>query len=331
MSESTLTLGYPDLRAELGAHLGYGRTTANWDTEQTATVESILQRGMRQFYVPPVLPGQSRSHSWRFLHPVTTLTTVAPYSTGTVSSVGTTVTLTGGTWPSWAATHGTLTVDETDYEIASRDSDTELTLSAAPGTAFSDDDYDLEHDGNYDLPDDFGGIEGRFTYAKDEATYTFARGVDVVGEGLIRAKRQFSITDNYPKIAAIRCKAATGVSGQRWEVLLWPVPDAVYNLSYRYTAIPGKLTSALPYPLGGALHSETILASCMAAAELKVNGVKAELWATFMERLAASVSLDSQATDATYFGYNGDHSDASSRELSQRTNYVRFKGTLYSG
>lgn len=111
--------------------------------------------------------------------------------------------------------------------------------------------------------------------------------------------------------------------------MFWPIPDAAYTLSYRYTAIPGKLTAVLPYPLGGALHSETILASCMAAAELKVMNEKGKLWATFIERLAASISLDCRATAPMHFGYNGDNSDGAGR-ATYRTNYVTYNGNLGS-
>lgn len=56
--------------------------------------------------------------------------TVASYNTGTVAIVSSTgvVTLTGGTFPSWAA-NGVLQVASIDYEVASRDSSTQLTLS----------------------------------------------------------------------------------------------------------------------------------------------------------------------------------------------------------
>jgi hypothetical protein len=261
---------------------------------------------------------------------VTTLATVAPYSTGTVTSSGAVVTLATGTWPSWAATHGTLTVDSTDYAITSRDSDAQLTLATAPTTAFAADTFSLGHDGNYDLPDDFGTIEGKFTFAEDAATMMNATGVDIVGEGLVRGKRQHSVADSFPRLAAVRCKAATGLAGQRFEVLFWPVPDAAYTLTYRYTSIPGKLTAALPYPLGGALHAETVKASCMAAAEQAIKGERGVMFAQYIERLMASVSLDQSATTPTSFGYNGDASDRHEYSAgSDRSNYVTYNGTLY--
>lgn len=67
---------------------------------------------------------------WPFLLRHGVIDFVAPYTTGTIAitTATTTVTLSGGTWPSWAAS-GHLVIDSQLYEVASRDSDTQLTLS----------------------------------------------------------------------------------------------------------------------------------------------------------------------------------------------------------
>ncbi len=56
------------------------------------------------------------------------------YSTGTVAIVGGRVTLTGGTWPSWAA-DADLTVNGVRYTVKTRDSGTQLTLDNASVSA----------------------------------------------------------------------------------------------------------------------------------------------------------------------------------------------------
>ncbi|MEX2142880.1 MAG: NF038122 family metalloprotease [Pirellulales bacterium] len=53
---------------------------------------------------------------------------LGPFSQGTVSALNGVVTLIGGVWPSWAA-GATLTVNGIDYTVASRDSDTQVTLT----------------------------------------------------------------------------------------------------------------------------------------------------------------------------------------------------------
>ncbi len=111
MAESTLSTTYTELQQEIAAYLALGRDSSGWSATEAASIAVVLKRALRQFYFPPPV-GNERPHEWSFLKPVTTLDTIAPYSTGTIAVVitGTTVTLTTGVWPSWTATHGSLVV-----------------------------------------------------------------------------------------------------------------------------------------------------------------------------------------------------------------------------
>ena len=94
---------------------------------------------------------------WPWYNRTITLDFVAPYATGTVAIANgsTTVTLTGGTWPSWAA-YGVLIVDGQSYAVASRSSDTVLLLEDAWGTdALTAEGYTLARY-SFDLPS--GGV-----------------------------------------------------------------------------------------------------------------------------------------------------------------------------
>ncbi len=79
MAESTLTLSYNDIAAEVGFFLGHGRgATAPyadpaWSTQQQAAIDSCIRSGLRKFYFPPPLDGESSSYSWSFLKPMATL------------------------------------------------------------------------------------------------------------------------------------------------------------------------------------------------------------------------------------------------------------------
>lgn len=77
MAESSLSLSYLDYRKEVGGFLGWGRTFESWSQQQLNAVDDVIASGLRQFYVPPLTPGQQSAHVWSFLRPVTTLTTVA--------------------------------------------------------------------------------------------------------------------------------------------------------------------------------------------------------------------------------------------------------------
>lgn len=70
---------------------------------------------------------------WSYYHVHGRVILQAPYSTGTVTSSGTTVTLTGGTWPTWAATGGYLKVGEEICRVASRTSDSVIVLDSGLG------------------------------------------------------------------------------------------------------------------------------------------------------------------------------------------------------
>jgi len=303
MTESTLTLGYTDYQRIVGYELGFGRDSSLWSSDQTSLVDDIIQSGLRKFYYPQVINNEQQ-HEWSFLRPTTNLTTIADYSTGTVSSSGTTVTLTDGTWPSWAATNGTLVVDNTDYEISSRTNDTVIELESAPSSAFSDDSYTLEHNANYDLPDDFGALNGGFYYPDD----VYYPSILIVPYTLIYEYRQVDSSDGYPKYAAIRPKTTDGTDGQRFQALFWPRPNSAWNLIYSYSVLPNKLSESYPYPYGGMAHTETILSAMLATVEQMGDNVEGVHYNTFVRNLTASIKVD-QNLCPDHFGYVGDQSN----------------------
>ena len=65
---------------------------------------------------------------WAYYHVHGRIILQAPYGTGTVTSSGVTVTLTGGTWPTWAATGAYLKVGEEICRVATRTSNTVIAL-----------------------------------------------------------------------------------------------------------------------------------------------------------------------------------------------------------
>jgi len=236
MAESTLAVTFDDLRQEVGFYLGFGRSPANWTSEQAATVESVIKSGLRQFYFPPPVNGYV--HQWHFLRPQTSLTTTANTST-------------------------------------------------------------------VDCPDDFAALDGPMTYASNVATYI----VRHVSEDIIRRKQQQSNRTGKPEMVAVRPRANDNFpasEGQRWEFVFWPTPDAEYTLYYRYRIMPDALDTSNQYPYGGAMHGETILQSCLAVAEHRLDDKRGHHWERFMERLAASIRLDIEQEAADALGYNAD-------------------------
>jgi len=159
-------------------------------------------------------------------------------------------------------------------------------------------------DGTYDLPDDFGGLVGDLTVTGEDSGYW---PVKVTGESTIRAYRSGSPDrEGRPECAAVRPKAATGSLGQRFELLVWPTPDAAYTLEYAHVALPGALSADRPHPYGGAAHAETLKAACRAAAEQMLDDQQGPQFSAFMQALATSVAVDGRRNRAETLGYNGD-------------------------
>ncbi len=317
MAESTLATTYADLRLAIAHYLGYGLTASAWTTDEETEIAMALKDGLTQFYFPPKTEDRL-PHKWSFLTPVTTLDTIAPYSTGTVAitKTGTTVTLTTGVWPSWAATHGSLVVDSVEYVIATRTDDEFIELA----DAWTEDTvtvatFILKHNGNYDLPDDYAGMVGPMIVESSN----FEPDITRISEGQIRSMRQQdpqnSGTSASPLYAAIRPKTqSTTTVGQRFEVMFSPLPNSVITISYAMRLLPEMLVATtLTHPYGGAAHSLTLKASCLAAAENLMFEKRGEKWAAFMTALETSIGTDNSMNSREFFGYNGDNSDARHR------------------
>lgn len=120
---------------------------ANSDTARDA--RRAVQSAYREF---------AAVRRWTYYISRGRITTVAPYSTGTITYTNSTRTLTlaSGTWPTWAA-YGVVVIDSVPYEVASRTSSSVLILSVnsnpganvAAGTT-----YTIYRD-RYPMPCDF--------------------------------------------------------------------------------------------------------------------------------------------------------------------------------
>jgi hypothetical protein len=77
MAESTLSLALTDFEGEIGVFLGWGRGPTfgdpAWTTQQQNVINSCLRSGLRQFYFPSPMDGESSSYNWSFLRPTATL------------------------------------------------------------------------------------------------------------------------------------------------------------------------------------------------------------------------------------------------------------------
>lgn len=146
----------------------------------------------------------------------------------------------------------------------------------------------------YDLADDFGGVilDRTCTFAEDSGNRALLK----ISEDAIRKNQAMASDTGVPKYYAVRPKAHSATTGQRWEMLVYPTPSSSSNasvLTFRYVAIPDVLTSVNKYPVGGGQYSEVILAAVLAAAEMTfdvdTDGVQAKL---FRAMLSSAMRTD---------------------------------------
>ena len=335
MGESTLTLTYDDLldgvyEQVFGGDGDYSAAVVSSliDAAQQNLIKRIIESGLRQFYRPT---GPAGAHEWSFLRPVRNLSLNASYSTGTVTVVSGVVTLASGTWPSWAA-DGMFDVGGNDYSVASRDSDTQITLDDTSTNADSAalTAYKLRQD-DYDLPDDFASLRGPFTFSQaDNAWIT----IEIVGEARIRELRQRSNTTGAssgdPQYGAIRTKPISEFGGTRHEVILWPGVIAAATLTYQSRLRPSMLVADGDIPYGASDYSETILYSCLAEAERRMDGGRGEAWQNYQELLQSAIADDSRINKPNIIGYNANWSEGRSF-AGQRRDFLWGDGVGYSG
>lgn len=157
--------------------------------------------------------------------------------------------------------------------------------------------------GDYTLPFDFEQAIGDLTFAPYAAPFSCKQ----VSGQRIRELRQWPVPPviyQWPEYYAIEPVLATGTAGQRYQLMLYPAPNAVYTLGFKYRVATSKMSAAYPYPPGGPEHGETILEACLAVAEERTDDKMGVHNQKFMERLAASVSRDRAAGIPDTLGYN---------------------------
>jgi hypothetical protein len=333
--ESTLSVAYADLKVSVAHYLGLSLTSTDWSADELALINMLIKKGLRQFYKPPKVFDDEPPHRWSFLSPVGSVLTSASYATGTIELVNgdATVVLTDGVWPAWAATHGTLAVNGSRYAIASRTNDSEIELAEAwSGDSDAEASFALEHDGNYDMDDDFGGVDGHYLTHGEGA---YKPDIRIVSEGEIRRLRNQSVSRGEPRLAALRPKntIVSTSSGQRFEMMFFPIPDAAYTLYFNKIVNVDMVDDTHIYPLGGMAYGDCIEKSCLAAAETSETDRRGVKWEDFIAALTSAIREDQTAMTSKHFGYNGDcsdelHADGSNRRRHRSDVLVTYNGKI---
>lgn len=319
MAESTLSITINTIRDEVARYLQLGRSYAALSSTLKGDIDSIVARGLRRFYYPQQIGDGVPPHEWTFLKPVTTIDVGDNIETTLASAVGTAITINEAKFFN-GIVGNEITIGSTTTTIASVSSPTSCTTTTSVSESGGVN-VTVTHNGVFrGLPDDFGGMAGKLTFDPEDLSDRQADDLSFTRESIIRSLQQNNIDDrDWPKYAAVRAiKYATPTSpateGQRYELMVFPIPDKTYTLRYRYNVLPDNLdgTNNL-YPYGGMQHGETIIASCLAVAEMMAMDAKSRgsgiQQNEFLTRLTASIAVDRRGSTADNLGYVGDASD----------------------
>lgn len=333
MAESTLTLKRDDLLRAIGNMMGLGTDITNWgDADFTAKVNACVDIGCRWVYEPDVLPGDVNVHIWSFMQPKLVAFAVNPqYSAGTITVVSGVVTGSGTVFPSWAAS-GELVINDVSYTVDLRSSGTSLTLDDTSVNADAGTSYVLQQV-DYLLPELFGGFRGDLFLDQSSVSQGYVLQRLAKEELLALQKSGVADFSAQPCQYAVFADNQTGETDQRWMISLWPIADAAYTISGFYTVNPYRLTSALPYPMGGLPLSECLREAVLAAAELEFKGEAGLHMQMYQRRLQAAVSYDRQMSNPGIIGRLSGRELDRTREMNVGpfTRHVGLGPTLYSG
>lgn len=177
----------------------------------------------------------SSMHEWSYYKSIGRITTVATYNTGTIAFDLTgganerMLTLTGGTWPTWAA-FGLVQIGDKVYTADERISDTILTLrdgnspsaDVASGTAFS-----IFRD-TYPLPDDFRSCGDMVALANGGLIMYRSP------QSFIEQRRVYTGTGRMSQFTIATGQLVDG----KLAATFYPPPDIEYTLEFAYMRSP---------------------------------------------------------------------------------------------
>jgi hypothetical protein len=180
----------------------------------------------------------ANGHAWTYYYTRGRLNTAASYATGTVEYDHTggayerLVTLTDGTWPSWAAL-GTLMINNVTYEVYDRKSDTQITLSvnSNPGADVAAGSGFAIYRDQYPLPVNFQAMGELFI-----ATEARLLGFEHPSTWLARQRvyRGTSIPSYYTVLGEGNYQNVLAIA-------FYPPPDQAYAIDYIYKRHPRPL------------------------------------------------------------------------------------------
>jgi hypothetical protein len=274
---------------------------SGFTADQLVDILQCIRDGLHYVYT---------AHDWSFFKPVEDITTTAPYATGTVTIAAGVVTLTGGTFPSWAA-DGILKVSNSYYSVASRGGNTQITLDDTSVTVSSASAFELGRP-EIELPAAFEAIanDSDLTYYPDQNNLYAP--VRQRHDRTIRTWQQDNPYYDRPAFYSVRTVEFDPTTGSRKRLALHPTPDAAYVLRVPMILRPTMIDATNQYPVGGETLAQLIVEACLSAVELdfyeKTSGRHTQM---FQAMLPLAIRADLDKSSPTSLGPDrGDRSRA---------------------
>lgn len=295
---------YSSLLERVG-HFLFG-IRSGFSADQTSDIEECIRDGLRDVYA---------AHAWSFFRPIKEIVTTAPYSTGTIAIASGVVTLTDGTFPSWAAV-GVLKVGSDYYDVDSRDGDTQVTLEDTSVDEDAGTSYELGRP-EYDLPAACEGIVGK-ELAYEPGQSDFYPPVKWRHDDRLRRWHQDDPYHDRPLYFSVRTVEFDPTVGSRRRLALYPTPDAAYVLKVPMQLRATMIDEVNCYPVGAESLSQVITEACLAAAERNYDDAEAVHTKRFQELLPQAIRADLDLTSPTTLGPDapeGENADLEARKV----------------
>jgi hypothetical protein len=119
----------------------------------------------------------------------------------------------------------------------------------------------------YELPETFSSIVQDFVYDDNSGRKPLTQ----VDERFIRSLIANESKTGYPTYCAVTTRSSEFSDGALHELLVYPTPTAAATITGGIEVEPLTLSTTNPYPLCGAIHTETLIAACLLAAEQKLR------------------------------------------------------------
>lgn len=289
LTTGAVASNYTDLLQRVGHYL-FG-IRSGFSSDQTADIYDCISDGLRRVYA---------AHDWSFFRPLADVTTTAPYATGTVTVAAGVVTLVGGTFPSWAA-DGVLKVSDNYYSVASRDSNTQITLDDTAATVAIATSYQLARP---EVPLDaaFEAVANDSDLSYYPSSELWYPSVQQRHDAMIRRLESECPEFDRPVFYSVRTSLFDASVGSRKVLALYPSPDKAYTLRVPMVLRPIPLSNENPYPIGGELLSQAILEACLASAEHNFEEREHVHEKRYLEQIALAIRNDLDRSSPTELG-----------------------------